>query len=331
MAKAVRIAELINISPSDSRFPAFVNEACEALLKRGKYFGTYARYAVAASSQLFTPPPYIDTVERINIAGAPVPIHDLLYQFLSYGWGSRDDSLPNGPGINECLHRGWYPTMVDIPPPGGQLTVKCDVAADVGQQVLLLGYDTSTPPNWIRTQVGGVWQDGEIVQMMQNPGTLSVNGFSKLTGVQPALTGVPLSGQWWLYSGTTLLSNYQWWETQPNYPRYLVPFINSTVTQIEIIGKSAFIPAVKDTDYLSVSSLRAIKLACRAIKAEEEDAWAIANILWNGGRDKKTGQQIIGAIQEMEFELSHFLGDGRVIGLNINGGGYGDDPVPALF
>jgi hypothetical protein len=333
--KTSRIPEFLNIGPTDSRLLEFVNEACERLLPRGKYWNTYARYAVAASSQLFSPPPYIDTVERANVATSPIPVHDLLYQFLDNGWGSRDDTLPNGSGVNELLHRGNYPTMIDIPSPGSTITAKCDVAADVGQPVLLLGYDSATPPNWVRTQVGGVWQDGEIVLFSQGLGTSSVTVFSKLTNVQIGTLGTPLSGQSWLYAGSvatgTLLSNYQWFEQTPLYPRYLIPFVNSTITTVEIIGKLAFIPVVKDTDYLPIGNLAAVKLACRAIKAEEEDDWGVANLLWNGGTDPKTKLKVIGAIQELDFELDHYLGSGRQIGINMTGSGYGNDMVEPIY
>ena len=322
---------MLNIPPSDARFYSFLNEATQRLLQRGRYWGTFGRYAVSVNSQLMSLPPQIDTIEKVAVARQVLPLHDKIYEFLDFGWSTRDETLPNGSGVWEVLERGNFPTMVDIPAPGNQLTIKCDVADDAGQQVLLLGYDTSTPPNWIRTQVGGVWQDGEIVQMTQNPGTTSINGFSRLTGVQPALTGVPLAGQWWIYAGTTLLSNYQYFENSPTYKRYLIPFVNETVTTVELIGKLAFIPVTKPTDYPVIQNMAALKLAARAIKAEEESSWVEANILWNGGTDKKTGQKIIGAIQELDFELDHQLGGGRHIGINISGGGIYNDAVAPLW
>lgn len=331
MIQASRFCELINIPPTDSRFYSFLNEATQRLLQRGKFWGTYGRYRIAVTSQLMSLPPQIDTLEKVAISQQVTPLHDAIYEFLEFGWGTRDETCPNGSGINEVIERGSFPTMVDVQAPGDQLTLKCDLLSDVGKTVLVLGYDTSTPPNWIRTQVSGVWQDGEVCSMAQGAGYPSLNGFSRITGVQPLYD---MDGQWWIYQGGingTLLSNYQWWEKSPIYKRYLIPFVNSTFTTVDAIGKLAFIPVAKTTDYPVVQNMAALKLAARAIKAEEEADWGTSNLLWNGGKDPKTGRQVIGAIQEMDFELDHYLGSGRTLGLNITGSGYGGDPVEPLF
>jgi hypothetical protein len=322
-----RIPEFLNISPTDTRFPQYVNQACDRILKRGKYWGTYARYLVNATSQLWSPPPYIDTVERANVSKQPLPVHDLLYQFLDNGWGSRDDTLPNGSGVNELLVRGTYPTMVDVPAGGSKLVIRCDVALDAGQPVLVTGYDING--NWIRTldTTTNTWRDGEVILMSQSPGTTSVNTFraGPLVSIQLGTQGTPLNGQSWLTAQVdgSLLSNYQWFEFSPNYQRYLVPFVNSTVTTIEVIGKLAYIEAIRDSDYLTIGNLAAVKLGARAIKYEEEENFLLSSLLWEGGMDPKTKQPIIGVKQEMEYELRHFMGDGRQIGINTTGSGYG--------
>lgn len=205
------------------------------------------------------------------------------------------------------------------------------MSADVGQPVLLLGYDNATPPNWIRTVQNGVWADGEIVLMAQGAGTTSLNTFSKLTAIQLGFLGTPLNGQSWLYAGSvatgTLLSNYNWWEQSPQYQRYQVPFINSTISTVQLIGKNAFIPVAKSSDYLPVGCLAAVKLGCRAIKAEEESDLVTASLCWDGGTDPKTKVTVRGAIQELDSELQHFLGDGRHLVIQTNGSGYGPDDI----
>jgi len=329
-----RFCELLNIPPTDVRFYSFLNEATLRLLKRGRYWGTTGRFAIVPSSQMIALPPQVDTPEKVAIGRTVTPLHDALYEFLENGWGTRDDSIPTGSGVWEVLARGTSPIMVDIPSPGGQLTLKCDRSTDVGKSVLVMGWDTATPPNWIRTTQGGVVADGEVVLLSQGAGTQTANSFSKVTAIQPptnADMSSALDGQWWIYFGGitgTLLSNYQYWETSPNYQRFLIPFVNSTVTTVELIGKLAFIPVRKPTDYPVIQNIAALKLAARAIKAEEESDLVSASILWNGGRDKKTGQMLIGAITEMEYELEHYLGAGREIGLNFVGTGYGDAVNP---
>lgn len=338
MLQASRIPQTLNIPPTDSRFYAFLNEAIQRTLQKGRYWGTMGRFSVSVNSQIMPLPIQVDTIEKVAVSGVITPLHDKLFEFLEYGWGTRDDKLPNGSGVWEVLERGAYPTMVDVPSPGGALTLKCDVAADVGKLVTILGYDTATTPNWVRTQVAGVWQDGEVVALAQGGGTSTVTLFSKVTGVQPPLTSAgvsALSGQWWIYSGGitgTLLSNYQWFETSPSYRRYLIPYINPQVTTVELIGKLGFVPVSKPTDYPVIQNIAALKLACRACKAEEESDWGTASLLWNGGTDRKTGVKTIGVVDELENELSHFLGAGMQIGLNISGSGVGfNDPVTPLW
>lgn len=328
MAKASRIPEAINIRSTDSRFAAYLNECISRLLVRGKYWGTFGRYSISVDSQLLTLPAHIDTIEVINVARVPLPLRSQWFEFLSLGYGTRDGSLPNGSGINECLFRGTSPTFKSIGT-ASILTVKCDVSSDVGKQVRILGYDSSN--NWVRTLIAGIWYDGELVTMVQGAGTATVTIFSRVTDIQAP---TDMDGKWWLYEGTTagtLIGTYEYWETNPAYKQYLIPFISTTVTTVEIMGKLAFIPAKNDTDYLIIGNLGALKLGCMACKAEEEHNWAEANLLWNGGK-MADGTVRVGAIQELDAELSHHMGDGQELGINLVGtsSGFGT-PVDVLM
>lgn len=325
-----RIPEILNIASTDARCLTYINMAERRMLVRGKYWGTTASYSVSAQSQFFTLPPFLDTAETFAIGKQPLPIHDATFQFLKNGWGVRDLTQTNGSGVVEVMEVGYFSTSVDIPTATpSTVTVKCDVALDVGKSVLILGYDSNN--NWVRTLVAGVWQDGETILLAQGAGTNSATTFSKITGVQPPNN---LSGQWWLYAGGiagTLLSNYQWWELSPNYKRYQIPFINSTITTVDVFGKKAWYPVKNNSDYLPVSNLDALTLAVRAIRAEENSDWVAANLLWNGGVDKKSGIGILGVVQELDFELSHHEGSGLEYGINVVGSSPGATPLPVLL
>lgn len=324
-AKNSRLPEALNIPPTDSRFLQYVNESTERLLHRGLFWGTYGRWAINITSQLLTLPAEIDTVEKVSQNNIILPLHDLSYEFLGNGWGDRDDTTTTG--INEALYRGNFPTYTDIPSGSPTvLNVKCDVAADVGTTVTLFGYDTNS--NWVRTQVAGVWQNGETVALAQGAGTNTTTVFSRVTAVQ--IPG-PLKGQWWLYSGTTLLANYQYWETNPSYKRYLIPFVDGVTTNVIVMAKRSFIPVSQDSDFLIIGNLSALKLACMAIKAEEEHNWGEATLLWNGGTDKN-GNVRMGAIQELQAELDHHTGKGTEYGITVRGSSVGEnEPVEALL
>lgn len=321
MVKASRIAEAINLRPTDARFLQYVNECIQRLLLKGKYWGTFGRYAITVDSQILTLPAHIDTPEAINIGKVPMPLRSPWFEFLALGYGTRDSSISNG--INECIYRGTAPTFKEVPA-SDFLTVKCDVTADVGKSVRILGYDASG--NWVRTEVAGVWSDGEEVLLAQGAGTATATTFTRVTDIQAP---DDLEGKWWLYAGTiagTMIGSYEYWETNPAYKQYLIPFVSTALTTVEIMGKLAFIPVKKDTDYPLIGNLAALKLGCMACKAEEENDFARASILWNGGRSKN-GQVILGAIQELDAELNHHTGDGQQLGISLVNGSSGYNSV----
>jgi hypothetical protein len=321
--KNSRIPQCINIAPTDSRLPVYVNECVRRLMTRGLFVGCYGTFDISVSSQLMSLPPHLATLEAMSLCRAPLPIRDSSYQFVESGYGIRDETSPNGSGIEECLLLGNFPTAVDVSSTPSVLNVKCDLATDVFKVVTILGYDQNS--NWVRTVVAGAYQNGEQVALAQGGGTNTVTQFSKITDVIPP---ADLDGQWWIYQGATLLNNYQFWETRPSYKRYLIPFISGVTTTSRVIGRRSFVPVKNDNDYLIIGNLAAIKLGCMAIKSEEEYNFATATILWNGGTTK-TGQKIMGAIEELDMELQYELGVGRQVTIDIRPTQY-TEPVETL-
>jgi len=331
LSAPARLCEAWNIPPTDSRAVDIVNLVSERLLHKGKYWGTYGCYTVALSSNFLTLPPEIDTIEKVAQSNVPLRVRGLWYEFNGNGAGTL--TPPAGQPLQyysggECIYRGNYPVIADITTPG-ILTVKCDVAADVGAKVLILGLDTNK--NWIRTQVGGVWQDGELVALAQGAGTNTVNQFSQVTGVQPP---AGMSGQWWLYIGGvtgTLLGQYQYWDASPSWKRYLLPFLPGQTPSVELIGKKAFHPVANPTDYLVVDNIGALRLGGLALIAEEQHQWVEANLLWNGGKNKD-GSMVLGAVQLLEEQLQHHTGDGEVPSFEVKGSNIGQtEIVPTLI
>lgn len=305
-----RICEALNIPPTDPRLLAMLNEAVPRLMSKGLFWGAYGTFDIAVTSKFLTLPAQIETIESIAIALEPIPIRDSFYQFVEAGWGQRDETYPNGTGIKEALHLGNFPVIADVGTPS-ILNLSCDLPSDAGKPVLLLGYDQNN--NWIRTLQSGVYSDGEVVALAQSPaGTNTTKQYSRVVDIQPPSN---LDGQWWLFQGTTMLGNYQYWETRPSYKRFLVPFLNIPTTA-RVIGRRAFVPVRNDTDYPIIGNLAALKLACLAVRAEEFNEWSVSNILWNGGTDK-AGNTIIGAKQELDNELQFELGVGRQIAVDI--------------
>jgi hypothetical protein len=318
-ALASRIPVRLNISSSDARVVQYVNSATERLLARGHWFGCTPRFVVSVTSQLLSLPPQFATIEKVAVSQCPVTLRNQWYEHGEWGAGIVNDPTPTSQNTcnTQALFRGTSPLFQDITAPGFKIRAQCDVADDINVPVLYLGYDVNG--NWVRTKTAGIWNDGETILLSQTPGTLSVNTWSKITDIQ-----VPFrAGQMWTYQIDNLtnpiISHHQFWETRPNYPRYLIPTIAGTATQVDLIGKLAFIPVVNPTDYLLIGNLEALGLACMSVKLEEEFNFSMSAICMDGGKDPKSGVMVTGAIGLLNAELDHYQGSGYVPTINVTG------------
>jgi hypothetical protein len=339
------------------RFLRWLNEAQNRLLSKGLWWGTYGKYRMAAYGGTITMPPQLATIEAVAINHVPIPIHDTWYEFLENGFGtrSRNDVGSSGGsalggatgvyGIPEADFRGNFCTFRDLSPNTNakKLVVICDLAADqtAGITMTILGHDANG--NWIRTNTGGVYSDGENIILTQSPGATSTNTFSQIVDIQ---FSAQRDGQCWLYeldtvtNVQTMIGWYQWYETNPSYGRWLFPSIfqgssacvppdrwQQNWTQgpvpgpaagatcnpvlVEVIGKKAFIPVVNVTDFLIIGCLPALKLMVQCVKKQEDS-------VGQSDLTEAIGFQTL-AIKELDDELDMYLGSGRRMGLNIQG------------
>jgi hypothetical protein len=348
-AKNSRLPSQIGACPNDQRFLDLLNEAQERLLITGKYWGTVQKWRFCASDGCVALPSQFATLEAVAVCGRPIAVRDQFYEFLENGFGIRGQNIVSTTqgttnaccggtsgvcGISEALYRGHYPTFSDIQPTGKTLQLVCDKLTDVGKPVLCLGYDDNG--NWIRTIQNGVVADGEVVLLAQAPGTISINNFSSVTDLQPPNN---LDGQWWLYEYTQstatqrLIGQYQYFEVRPYFPRYFFPSIISQTpvagvcsqVLVEALVKLDFIPVKKDTDYLIIGSLPALKEMIMALSKAEDEPDAIRKV-----QIVSAGLSV--ARQILDQQLDHYLGSGRKMGMNIVGSSIGDVvPVPVLL
>jgi len=191
--------------------------------------------------------------------------------------------------------------------------------------VLVLGYDSNG--NWIRTDQGGTFKDGEIIKLAQAPGTQSTIKFTSVTDIQPP---DDLDGQWWLYeynvdtADQRMIGKYEYWEQRPSYPRWLFGGICNNAnnegdcnkTLIEVIAKLEFIPVVKDTDYLILGNVPACEYGVQGVKYSMPPADL-----------QKANEFFAMAQNELDKELDHYLGAGRRTGMNVITQDMGE-PVP---
>ncbi len=328
--KNSRIPAALGICATDARLIAWLNEAVERLLYEGKYFGTYAKFRICSTDNCITLPRQIATIEVAAVCGRWIPVHDLWFEFLESGAGTRGGQ--GQCGLNEADYRGAFPTFSDLIGTNKKLRWLCDVSDDIGKEALFLGYDQNG--NWIRTVQNGALADGEVIAASQSPGTLSSNFFSSVTDIQfPS----DMAGQHWLYeynNDTTvlrLIGHYQYDETRPSYARYFIPSLAScgqTVSDgtcnsrmVEIIGKLAFIPVQVDTDYVIFGNIPALKEMMVALKYAENEMDSLR-------KNAIVASGLAVAKSILDKELSHYLGDGREVGITMMGSSVGHiDPV----
>lgn len=347
-AKKSRLPSAIGACPDDPRFLDLLNEATNRLLNKGLWWGTVQRWRFCATDGCIALPSQIATLEGVTVCGQPLTLRDQYFEFLQNGFGIQGTQVAPGANNGSCcggggcgcsddvIYRGHFCTFYDVNPAGNpkKLNVVCDRVSDVGKNVLLLGYDVNG--NWVRTNQGGVVLDGELVAMAQGAGTLSNTIWSNLTDIQPPSN---LDGQWWLFEYDTVLATlrmigqYNYFDTRPHFARYFFPSIRSqptptngcNQTMVEALVKLAFIPVVKDTDYLIIGCLPALKEAIQALSDSENDP------------DNTKANQIVTAglavaVQLLDEELDHYVGTGRRVAMTVVGSGIGSScPVPILL
>jgi len=285
---------------TDPRLTAKINEAQQRLLYMGKWVGTYQHYRFCAPSGCVTLPRSLETIETAAICNWPVRIRNEWFEFISDGFGLRDGNC-----VSSFLDHGegWV-AFEDVIGTGKKLRVYSDAVEAVGAKILLQFYNENAL--YVRTLDGVNLIDGENVAI-SNAQVDSVNFCMPggLVAVQKPIT----NGTVFLYEYDTvnatqrLLAMYEPDETRPNYRRYVIPFAAQTGSAcesqvVDVIAKRRFIPAINDQDWLIIGNTSALKMACTAIRKEENNLIQESVVYWAMAK------------QILDDELNQFLGDG---------------------
>jgi len=289
------IATMLSMSSTDSRVVGYINEAQERLLYKGKWVGTYAKYAVANSNGTITWPRQLETIEAVAVSDNPGVVRNEWYEFLENGPGLRDSA--DGDDLT-LIDRGEAVVFSDIDGVNKKLRLYSGVTADAGLKVLLQGYDQNG--DWIRTLESGSYIDGEYVTLTASY-VETVNLFSELVGVQKPVTGGNVTVKEYDTSTATerVIATYEPGEKRPGYRRSLIPGLPDTSTKtVTVVGKLRFIPVSADTDWLLINHEPALKEMVQSIRKAENNLPQEASMY--EGR----------AVKLLEEQLMHYLGDG---------------------
>ena len=309
------IARVIGTCVDDPRVYDYINQACRRLLHKGLWAGAYGRFTIHTVGGCITWPRQIETIESVADCCGVGTVRNQWFEFQESGYGLLGGE--NGACVGKQLvDRGTVVSYRDMS--GGTnsyLRVYPGDASDVGKTITLQGVDQNG--NWIRTQSGGVWIDGEKLTLAL-PYVQSTKKFISLSGVIRDATNT--ASRLYEYNATTLLeldlAVYDPDETLPQYRRsYLTDRCsNDEDKPVTVMAKMRHINATSVNDYLIPPSPDAIKLMVMAIRKEENDLIQEA-VAYEAK-----------AVQAVQEQTMQYLGDAvatiRMVGVGLNGGGF---------
>jgi hypothetical protein len=311
-------AKVLCMNSSDPRVMDVVNRGCERLLyDAGKSVDTVARYTVCLTDGCVTWPRELETIEAWEKCGGAGTVRNGWYEFLAYGPGG----MSSGNGSSDQLRdRGNSVAFDDVVGTGKKLAVYADGTEDDGAFMLVRYYDGNA--NKVYTTVGSDVIEGERIPIPNPAVDVPPYSFSAseimaggLYEVIKPVTKKPIR----LYEYDTValtyraLAYYEPDETLPTYRRSLIPCLagsstgGCTTQRVTVMAKRRFIPATGDDSVLIISHADAVRLACQAIKKEEDVGIAEAEPMWQM------------AIRCLDRQLRHYQGDGVAVPINFAG------------
>lgn len=278
-------SQFTNLCSSDSRLVLVLNEAVMRLRQKGLWVGTTKTFQVCGSNACLTWPRQIETIELAWLCTRPITIRNEWFESLPNGFGRLKSDASIG---NQLVDRGsGYVCHTDIVV-ARKIALFDANPADAGKTVLIQGRDSGA--NWVSTNGGAT--DGELLTLIAGLSGYKVSATTwsppGIVGVQKQATLGPVRAYAVLPacpSGTVAdISTFDpiaiaYWEPDellPDYRRSLIPNLQSAgpcssndngceKTQITVYAKLQFIPAVKDTDYLQIGNLPALKEMVQSI------------------------------------------------------------------
>lgn len=279
-------AKAVNICPStDARVASYINRAVERLLMEGEWKGTTQTFRLCVTAGgCITFPREIETPMAAAVCCSPIPIRSSWFEFSENGYGpiANDSNC-----LGALIDRGEACTFDDVVGTGKKLAVYADKNEGTGKTITIQYYDSNG--QFVRTQVGGEWINGEQLSIPSTAGTYVYTSLEVYPGqiysvAKSKTNGVIRLFEYKVSDGSLRpLAYYQPDEEVPVYRRSLVPVLaNGDCTQQSLIvaAKLRFIPVVNPEDLLVISHREAIRLACRAVFQEENELHNEAAINW---------------------------------------------------
>ncbi len=293
-----------------------LNQVCERLFESGKFWGMVQRLSICHSSNCVTLPYNVDSILEVSgQCGQPIELRSQWYEFMPGGpWQlSRCNRA-----CEQAVPRNNVCTAFDIC--GIKLLrVYANLPEDADAKILLQGYDGDG--NRVRTLVGSDWVDGEYIALNNGTPQLSTVQWTYVETVQKPLT----NGIVQIYMvdpvntavNQGMIAEYQPNETNPSYQRFHISGFCANAEhpkRITMLVKMKFVPMVRDTDMLPITSYNAMMFACQA------------QYFWGAEAPDKAQVYELKSLQCLQDELKQQLG-GQQPSISIRFSGFGNRSI----
>lgn len=320
--KQSRIPQVIGVAAANSpELASYVNEAQQRLIQASGdkgWWGSWAKmvFNVDPNDPYITVPRNVARITDMDVCRTPIRIQNEYYEFLEYGCGlqrplpaCQSSCASAGCATMQALDRGTFPTTVDLTA-GRKIRAYLTTTADTGRKVFYSGTDNND--DTIYSLENGVQVNGAYLDLV-SPFVDSVPVLNSLTGLFKEITIGPVR----IYDvdqdtgDETLLVTLAPGETNPSYRRYFVTGLPTKcndcdspagTVQITAMAKLEYIPVVNDSDFLTIGNIPALKCECQAVRFEEMDSPAAAQMAI---------RKHLEAVRLLNNELVHYLGKER--------------------
>lgn len=295
---SARIAEAVNVEPSDPRFLAWLNQAEEMMANQGRFFGSTVEVQFCIDyTGCFTLPREVASLERIAVNGQNVEVQNGWFPFTRMlgnvpQCGGCTGSTTSNTGCTSsncsCGHlqmtqkEGTVASYNRTRGADKRLRAYPTDVGDVGKHITFQGYDSDNI--WVKTEVDGVLVDGERLTLAFPFATTATEWApgSPLAVVKDVTLRRVLVYEYDTGTGAEVgVGDYWPGETNPSYRVGYLPGLgtaelsgcttgNAGTRTLTALARLWHVELVSDGDWLLLQNRTAYKQAMVAVKAYEE-------------------------------------------------------------
>lgn len=314
--RSSRIPGILGKCPTSPDIVSYINEVVQRLLPQAKWVNTYQRMIICAEDGNITWPRCVSTVEAVGACERPMVIRNEWFEFVENGIGIQKPDGTDGencgcPGL-QLLDRGTSCTIEDID--GTKvLRVYADNSADVGKRILFKAKDENGNKIY-GSDVEGFYVTLAYPYIQTTQQVTSIYGIIK----DATLGNVRVYQYNTIAASQSLILNAEPDELTPDYRRSLVKGLQNITcctdcdpdAKITVSAevKLQYIPVSRDTDFLTIGWIPALKEMAQSVRYAEMDSMEAK---------QKAQLHEARAFKALDDELKHYLGDGATVPVEI--------------